>query len=113
MLRHLLTSFILTLKDRLPDEFNMLILRNFGVKICTLEFVLKWFHEEFLAKETSTPLNKKVNERNSRRKKITRLDFFIRKFVVVALINLKNMSFIINLVTLPLSVKPSQTLMQA
>ena len=45
-------------------------------------------------------------------KTITQLDFFIQIVVGVVLKNLKNMSFVLNQVTIPLKVKPSQTLMQ-
>ena len=43
--------FILILKARLPDALVMIIARKFGENIRTLDLVLKYFHEEFIAKE--------------------------------------------------------------
>ena len=43
--------FIPIIDARLPDALVMIIARNFGENIWTLDLVLKYFHEELIAKE--------------------------------------------------------------
>ena len=53
------------LKDRLPDDLNVLISRKFASEVWTLDLLLKYFHEELIAKEICTPIfNRNSSKQN-------------------------------------------------
>ena len=52
------------LKEKIPDELNMIISRKFSGNVWTLELMLKYFNEELQAKETCLPFKSTSNEKD-------------------------------------------------
>ena len=54
---------ILLLKEKIPDELNMIISRKFSGNVWTLELMLKYFNEELQPKEICVPFKSTSNEK--------------------------------------------------
>ena len=52
------------LKEKVPDELNMIISRKFSGNVWTLELMLKYFSEELQAKETCVTFKSTSNEKD-------------------------------------------------
>ena len=52
------------LKEKIPDELNMIISRKFSGNVWTLELMLKYFNEELQAKEICVPFKSTSSEKD-------------------------------------------------
>ena len=52
------------LKEKIPDELNMIISRKFSGNNWTLELMLKYFNEELRAKEICVPFKSTSSEKD-------------------------------------------------
>ena len=51
-------------KEKIPDELVMIISQKFSLNVWALELMLKYFNEEFQAKEICVPFKSKSNEKD-------------------------------------------------
>ena len=52
------------MKEKIPDELNMIISRKFSGNVWTLELMLKYFNEELQAKEICVPFKSTSSEKD-------------------------------------------------
>ena len=52
------------MKEKIPDELNMIISRKFSENVWTLELMLKYFNEKLQAKEIGVPFKSTSNEKD-------------------------------------------------
>ena len=59
-------DYLLTplLKEKIPDELNVIISRKFSGNVWTLALMLKFFNEELQAKEICVPLKSYINKKD-------------------------------------------------
>ena len=57
------------LKEKIPDELNMIISPKFSGNVWTLQIKLKYFNEELQAKEICVPFKSTTNEKDKAKDK--------------------------------------------